>query len=307
MFLPRVSHLFAFIRLGRPHFLGGGFILYGLGVAIAIHEGVPFRPGAFVWGQIAVTAVQLMTHYANDYFDLDADRANTNRTHWSGGSGVLVSGVISPGVALLTALCLAAVAISVIAILAFVLETGALSSLLLLLSLLLAWFYSAPPARLHSTGLGEASAALVVAVLTPLVGYTLQAGNFSVLPILVAIPLALFQFAMLIIIEFPDAAGDRLSHKRTLVVRLGKLRAARLHNLALLLAYASLPLLVLAGLPVRVALVILIGLPLAGRQFWRMANGAWAQPSCWNSLGFTSIVLLIGTAFLEGLVFIGSA
>ena len=33
-----------------------------------------------------------MTHYANDYFDFEADRANQARTRWSGGSGVLARG-----------------------------------------------------------------------------------------------------------------------------------------------------------------------------------------------------------------------
>ena len=47
-----------------------------------------------------MTAAQLMTHYANDYFDLEADRANRTPTRWSGGSRVLPAGVLPPRVAL---------------------------------------------------------------------------------------------------------------------------------------------------------------------------------------------------------------
>lgn len=281
--------------------------MYGLGVAIALYQQQPFQPSIFVCGQIVVTAIQLMTHYANDYFDLEADQANHHRTHWSGGSGVLVTHILRPRIALVTALFFGMVASCATVVLIFVLHTGALTLPLILTSLLLAWFYSAPPIRLHSSGLGEASVALIVPILTPLLGYYLQVGALSTLPFVAALPLALVQFAMLLVIEFPDAESDSAVGKRTLVVRLGEQKAAILHNIVLMLAYALLPLLLWAGLAHQVALVILMGLPLAARQFWRMARGAWRNPANWNSLGFNAIVLLMSTALFELLVFMGLA
>ncbi|MDB4979874.1 MAG: 1,4-dihydroxy-2-naphthoate polyprenyltransferase, partial [Myxococcales bacterium] len=79
----------AFVKLGRPLFLGGGFVMYGLGAALAKYAGARLDWHRYAWGQLAVTAIQLMTHYANDYFDLVADRANRTPTAWSGGSRVL--------------------------------------------------------------------------------------------------------------------------------------------------------------------------------------------------------------------------
>src|SRR5690606_25318613 len=78
------------IRLGRPKFLLGGFALYGLGVLCALALGEPFSLGVFLWGQLAVVAIQLTSHYSNDYFDYHADLANQTPTQWSGGSRVLV-------------------------------------------------------------------------------------------------------------------------------------------------------------------------------------------------------------------------
>ncbi|MES1166090.1 MAG: prenyltransferase, partial [Verrucomicrobiota bacterium] len=89
----------AFIRLGRPHFLLGGGLLFGLGAAIAVAGGAVFDVRLHCLGQAGITCVQLMTHYANDYFDLAADRANATPTRFSGGSRVLPSGVLSPRVA----------------------------------------------------------------------------------------------------------------------------------------------------------------------------------------------------------------
>jgi 1,4-dihydroxy-2-naphthoate octaprenyltransferase len=112
------------------------------------------------------------------------------------------------------------------------------------------------------------------------------------------------QFAMLLAIEFPDASGDAVVGKRTLVVRLGGMRAARLHALALLAAYAALPLLVGLGLPVLVAASVALGAPVAAWQAWRMLHGAWADPARWNSLGFWAVALLVGTTMAELLAFL---
>lgn len=294
-----------FVRLGRFHFLIGGFVLHGLGVAMALYDGAGFNGQAFVWGQIAITATQLMTHYANEYFDLEADRANHTPTRWSGGSRVLPEGGLSPSTALITALALGLVAISAGLVLALVAQPGLLTLMMVLLCVVLAWGYSGPPLQLHSRGLGELTTALLVPGLTPLVGYYLQAGRLSLLPVLAALPLCCLQFAMLLAIEFPDEAGDSAAGKRTLVIRLGGVRAARLSNTVLLATYALLPVLVWAGLPQAVGISILIGLPFALWQSRRLRNGAWGNPSQWNSLALWSVGLLIGTAGAELMGFMG--
>ena len=147
--------LIAFIKLGRLHFLAGGVILHLLGVSMALLSGASFSLAALIWGQIAITSIQLMTHYANDYFDLAADRANTTPTNWSGGSRVLLSGAIPPRAALITALTLAAIALIANLVLSTTIRPGVATFALLLTAQALAWFYSAPPIRLHSRGVGE--------------------------------------------------------------------------------------------------------------------------------------------------------
>jgi 1,4-dihydroxy-2-naphthoate octaprenyltransferase len=292
----------AFVRLGRPLFLTGGFILYALGAAIAAHA----RPGGlinwtrFAWGQIAITATQLMTHYCNDYFDYDADRANLTPTRWSGGSRVLPSGELPRAVALMAALALAAVA--AVATAGLVARAGAAPGVALLLAaaIALSWEYSAPPLRLHSTGWGEVNTALVVSFLTPLIGFHAQAGRLAAAPALAVLPLCCLQFAMLLSIELPDAVGDAATGKRTLVVRLGADRAARLYQIALVVAYGSLPLLAIAGsVPAVVALLALAPAPIAAWQFTRMRAGAYRDPAQWESLAFFSVALLIATGAAE--------
>jgi 1,4-dihydroxy-2-naphthoate polyprenyltransferase len=291
------------LRMGRPHFLIGGLLLHSLGVAMAQSSGAPLKLPALIWGQLAITCIQLMTHYCNDYFDLPADLANPTPTHWSGGSRVLPNGLLAPRVALRVAIALAMCGLGAALVLALIVRTGAWTLPLLMLALGLAWAYSAPPLRLHSRGLGELTTALLVAGMTPLVGFYLQTSRLG-LPLLGVIPLCCLQFAMLLTIEFPDRVGDAAVGKRTLVVRLGAAGAARLLILVVLAAYAVLPLLVGLGLPARVAASVATSAPVAAWQGWRVWRGAWADVACWNSLGFWAIALLMGTATAELLAFL---
>ncbi|MBZ0297116.1 MAG: prenyltransferase [Anaerolineae bacterium] len=288
--------ILALIRLGRLHFLLGGVLLHLLGVTIAVYAGAALNLRAALWGQVAITASQLMTHYANDYFDLQADRANKTPTNWSGGSRVLVNGWLRPRLALQLALACAVITCVAILVLSVFIRPGFDTFLLLFVAVGLCWFYSAPPLRLHSSGLGELSVAVAVPLLTPLTGYYLQTGAISLLPLLTVIPLCCLQFAMLLAIEFPDAEGDRQANKRTLVVRIGAPAAARLYAAILLLAYILLPLLVYLGQPLSIALAVGMLSPLAALLLWWMDRGDWHTPSRWNRLGFYSIVLLMATA-----------
>jgi len=203
-----------------------------------------------------------MTHYANEYYDLEADRANQTPTNWSGGSRVLVDGELSPNIALNIAVGCASVAVIVNIFLSVTVWPHIITFTLLTTAQALSWFYSAPPLRLHSRGLGELSATLTVTGLTPITAYFLQINHVDQ-PILLAIlPLCLLQFAMLISIEFPDEVGDRAVDKRTLVVRFGPQPIATLYSGLLFGAFAVIPLLVIIGFPLEVALIILFQYPL---------------------------------------------
>ncbi len=302
--LQTLNSVIYFFRLGRPLFLVGGFLLYGLGVAVALFTGAQLNLAVLVWGQVAVTATQLMTHYSNDYFDLAADKANMSPTRWSGGSRVLAEGYLQPQVALATAVLMGTIALFASLWLVLVLHSNLLSILLLLLAIILGWSYSSPPLQLNAHGLGEVTGAVLITSLTPVVGFYLQAGSLELLPFLVVFPLGCLQFDMLLVINFPDAAGDAAAGKHTLVYYLGKQRAVRLYIAVLLLSYAALPLFVLLGLPGIVALALMAISPLALWLGWRMHRGAWAEPKQWNSLGFWSIGLLMTSALAEFLAFL---
>jgi 1,4-dihydroxy-2-naphthoate octaprenyltransferase len=204
----------AFIRLGRPKFLVGGFVFHGLGAALAVAGGARFDMDMFGWAQLVVTATQLMTHYANDFFDLEADRANRTPTRWSGGSRVLPDGVLRPAIALGAALVLGFIAMGAAVVLGMRAGDRPLLLPIAVVMMALAWGYSAPPLRLAARGLGELATAFVVTLCVPLLGYYGQAGELDPRIFAACLLPCVLQFAMLLAIELPDAAGDAIAGRR---------------------------------------------------------------------------------------------
>lgn len=296
-----VARALAVVRLGRPVFLLGGFALYGLGALAAVSRGYRFDGLAFALGQLAVSSIQLMTHYCNDYYDYEADKANQTPTRWSGGSRVLVKGELPRAVALRAALVVGS--LSPLAACALLVRSpdrvGSVALLFVMQAL--AWSYAGPPLSLHTRGLGEPVTALVVPLFTPLAGFLVQSKHLELFPITLSAPLVFLQIAMLVTIGFPDYAGDRAVGKVSWVVLLGPERAARVVQGSILLAF----LLAAAGagleVPPRVALGFLALSPLAAVQCFRLARGDHRRESAWESLAFTSVALFF-LSMVAGLV-----
>ena len=253
-----MRRLVALARLARPAFLAGGFTGFALGAAVARFDGAALNVRAYVLGQALVTAFHLMVHFANDYYDQETD-AITTRTAWSGGSGVLPNGELTPGVALIAALVCAACGIA--ATIAEAVSGNVLVAALGIAVGALSWGYSAPPWRLLARGLGEVNTIVVVAVLVPLIGYAAFAHTLGPHALLATLPGACAMFAMMLTVEIPDVAADAATGKRNLVVRWGTRRAvataralaaATVAALVLVgaLAFAALPVVLLAACPV---------------------------------------------------------
>jgi 1,4-dihydroxy-2-naphthoate octaprenyltransferase len=112
--------------------------------------------------------------------------------------------------------------------------------------------------------------------------------------LLVIVPLALLQIAMLLAIEFPDAAGDAATGKRTLIVRLGAARGAKLYATLTALAFVWLPVAAACGLPTRIALAGAIPAPVAIWRIIRIADHH--DPEAHERSTFFAVLLLVATS-----------
>jgi 1,4-dihydroxy-2-naphthoate octaprenyltransferase len=256
-----LTRLVAFARLSRLQFLAGGLAGGALGTAIAAYDGHGIRWPAYAAAQVTISAFHLMTHYANDFYDRHADAAAV-RTPFSGGSGVIVDGSLAPIVALRAALVCALTGLAGTIALVLVTKQPAAAGLGIAIGIL-AWSYSAPPARLLARGLGELDTALVVAVLVPLCAFAAQRGVPTLLALAMTLPGGFAMVAMMLAVEFPDLAADTDSGKRNLLVRFG---VARGKVLALAVAgavYLGIGLALAAGAPPAYALLQIATVPVA--------------------------------------------
>ncbi len=285
----------AFLRLSRLKFLAGGFAGGALGTAIADYEAGAVDWGAYGLAQLAISAFHLMTQYANDYFDRDCDVFATP-TPYSGGSGVLVEGALPPGTALTAALVCAAVgAVASVALLA----TGrGLAALTAATIAVLAWCYSAPPARLLGRGWGEADTALVVAVLVPLCAFTAQGRAIDARALASTLPAAAAMFAMMLAVEFPDIEADRRGGKRNLVVRLGAAGAKPLGTAAAAGVYAAVGLALALGAPPGFAILEALTLPPAAGYVRALWTRTAADPAADEALAARGVAFFFLVAAL---------
>jgi 1,4-dihydroxy-2-naphthoate octaprenyltransferase len=93
--------------------------------------------------------------------------------------------------------------------------------LVILAASLIGWFYSAPPTRLISRGIGEIAVASVTGFAIPAIGYLAVRCQFDPLFVYLSFPFVMYGFMLSLSLEAPDADVDRKGGKRTLVVRKG--------------------------------------------------------------------------------------
>ncbi|WP_243082041.1 prenyltransferase [Streptomyces sp. 891-h] len=263
----------AFLRLARVKFLFQSMMVTGFGVTLAVHATGGFSLAWYLLTLGFAWSTHLMTHFCNEYFDLEADRANPSPTSWTGGSRTLVDGLLSPTVSLASAFVTLFVGIGLTAVM------PTLPTRLLAVSLMaLAWFYTAPPLRLNYRALGEVTCAAVLYGMGPLLAALLQSGQLSPLLLWCTALVCVLQVLRCLIMNLADIEGDRLVGKNTLASALGPARLTRLYASGQAALYAAVLALAAAGeLPPLVAVAQLACVPVGLHVLRALYTGAMAD------------------------------
>jgi 1,4-dihydroxy-2-naphthoate octaprenyltransferase len=204
----------------------------------------------FSWGIVLAChfyglASQLYIVFANDVADMATDRRNFTFTLFSGGSRVLVEGLLSRRqVARAAVLCAAMSALT--GVFLGVRHGAWLPLPLILFGLGLLWAYSYPPFRLSYRGGGEYLQMVGVGLVLPLIGYSAHAGTLAGLPWAIMPLMLALSLSCAVATALPDEPSDRVDGKRTHAVRFGiagsRRFILRLNALALAwLVFAPLP------------------------------------------------------------------
>ncbi len=240
----------------------------GRGALLAVHVG-PIGGGLIWWravcALVVALAIQVGTNYANDYADgvrgTDARRVGPLRLVASGlepAASVRRAALLSFGVAAVAGLALAA------ATSWWLLVVGALC-------FAAGWLYTGGPRPYGYLGLGELFVFVFFGLVATMGSAYVQLGRVPLVSLVAAVPVGLLATALLEANNLRDVAGDTVAGKRTLAVRLGRLRGGWLYVGSL--AVAALGVGVLAAWRPW-ALLALLAVPLAIKPVRTVLGGA---------------------------------
>lgn len=217
--------------------------------------------GYFVLTLIGAICLHMATNIINDYFDFRSgcDLINVEGIPpITGGSHVLVDGLVKPRNAYIAALSLFSVAAITGVMLS--LTVGWIIIVLGFIGVVSGYFYVQ---HLAPRGLGEIAVGINFGPLMVFGSYYVQAQKLSLSPFIASVPIGLLIAAVLWINEIPDYEADKKVNKKTLVVRVGRKRAADLYGVIIMSAYAWTIIMVMLGQMPLTSIGGLATLPLA--------------------------------------------
>ena len=233
---PKLAPGWLFLRATRLPFLSATIAPIGLGIVIAA-----YRHG-FTWWAALLTliggaAIHLGINVFNDVFDTQsgADEANVNPTQFSGGSRVILYGLLDLRAMATLAIGFYAVGIGLGLLLAALRGWGLLW--VGVAGALIGVFYTAPPLRLVHRGVGEIAVAAGFGPIMALGAYFVQARGYALEPFLASLPVAILIALVLYVNEVPDRRADAAAGKRTLPVRFSKETIVHGYEAAVLVAF----------------------------------------------------------------------
>ena len=234
----------------RPLSLTASLVPLLLGGALAFSVLHTLNVWLFILTIVGGIMIQAGTNMINDWKDADRDNENAEGIRpFTGGSRMIQLGLVSRADMGFFGMILSAIA----AIIGFYLVAVSGWGLvpLILYGLLAGVFYTAEKGKFSfinlAPGLAEFLIATTFGVLMTMGAFYVQTGYFSLQAFLISLPVGVFISSVLLINQFQDAESDAKSGKKTLVVRLGKLKAKNLLIASFIVGYLIIALLPVLG------------------------------------------------------------
>ena len=255
----------AWLVLPRFQFLPLTVIMVSLGTAVAGYEG-SFHLSHFLLAMFGSLLVHITVNVINDYHDyVDGIDLNTQRTPFSGGSGVLPSNLLRSSQAFWFATISLLIAMGIGGYFCF--ARGWWLFPLLLVAGFSAYFYNV---YLSRWWVGELFAGLNFGPLLVLGSYFVQTGRYSWEALVASLAPGILTSNLLFLNEFPDREADQKGGRRHLVISLGKKDASYLFVILLATSYLCILVGVLTKM-MPVVTLIGLGTVIFG---WKAARGA---------------------------------
>jgi len=258
------SRLEVWWKAFRFHYTSASFMPGILGGMIAWTADGKFLPGYFLLVMLGLILNHMALNMTDDYYDfrhLVDVFATDAKNPYTGGSGLLSSGVIQPQRMRQVFVAFYLIAIGIGVFLGVV--RGPFILLLLAIGFFCAYFYTAPPIRFGYRSLGELAQLLCFGPGIGIGAYFVQAQRISWEAFWGTLPFGIMLFSMITINEIPDYFEDRRGGKRNLVARFGRETGVWLFIISLLSAYGAILTGVILGRIPALGLISLLTLPMA--------------------------------------------
>jgi 1,4-dihydroxy-2-naphthoate octaprenyltransferase len=247
----------------RAPFLLLAVVLAFLGASIAWYEsrefGSDFNFGYAWLAGLGILLAHISVNVLNEYFDYRSGvDFKTQKTPFSGGSGALPTGLITPNQALWLGLgCL--IAIIPIGIYFTLVQGWALVPLLVVAAACIVLYTP----FILKMGWPEWAPGVGLGALPILGAYFVHTGNFAVTAIIASIPSGILVHNLLLLNEFPDVEADTTANRRTLPIVIGRGKASIVYSVLTAMVYLWIIGGVIAGKMPAFSLLGLLTLPLA--------------------------------------------
>ncbi len=249
--------LSVWLRVIRVRFLLASVIAVSLGLALNWWQNSSIDPLDAILIFAGVMALHASVDLLNDYWDFKRGiDTKTKRTKMSGGTGVLPEGLLKP-----SSVYRAGVAFLIIGSVIggyFVITDGIIVGIILGFAILSIYFYST---KIVDSGLGEFFVAVKGSMIV--IGtYYIQSGEITTESILGGIVVGVLSSLVLFIASFPDHDADKSQGRKSLVIAVGKQKAAKLFWIFPLVSYFAIIVGVSTNLFPLISLITLLSIPL---------------------------------------------
>lgn len=259
-----MSKLKLYLMEIRAPFFTATIVPIVLGAAISYNITQLFNWGYFLLTLVGGIFLHAGANAINDYFDHLSKNDELNKEFvrpFTGGSRMIQQGLLSSKEVLIEALICLFIGSAIGLYLSY--RLGWIVLMIGIFGVISAVFYVFPQVNLVGKGIGEVLIGINFGILMTFGAFYVQTSQFSWVPIIASLPVALLITAVLYINEFQDANADAAVGKNHLVVRLGKKQAVKGYILIMLLTYLIVVLGVVTDTLPPISLIALLTLPLA--------------------------------------------
>ena len=245
------------LRVIRVRFLLASIIAVSVGLSIHWWQNSSLELFEAILTFVGVMALHASVDLLNDYWDYKRGiDTKTKRTKMSGGTGVLPEGLLKPKSVYRAGIVFLIIGSTIGGY--FVITDGVIVAIILGFAIISIYFYST---KIVDSGLAEIFVA-VKGTMIVLGTYSIQSNQITVESILAGVFVGALSSLVLFIASFPDHDADKSKGRKTLVIAVGKQKAASLFWAFPVISY----LVVLTGIALElfplVSLIVFLSIPL---------------------------------------------